>query len=165
MLFGATLDSLRSASILKNLRTLNVRVKQHSKNAFYLARKFESVGIKTIYPGLKSNKFNTIFEKQMNAEYGFGGMLTIDVGSLEIANNLMELMQNKNLGYLAVSLGFYKTLFSAPGTSTSSEIESDKQKKIGLKPGLIRFSIGIDNDIKKTFVEMRNCMKFLNIIK
>lgn len=165
MLFGATLDSLRSASILKNLRTLQVRVKQHSKNAFYLAQKFESMGIKTMYPGLKSNKFNTIFKKQMNPEYGFGGMLTIDVGSLEIANNLMELMQNKNLGYLAVSLGFYKTLFSAPGTSTSSEIEIDKQKKIGLKPGLIRFSIGIDNDIKKTFIEMKNCMKFLNIIK
>ena len=98
MLFGATLDSLRSASILKNLRTLHVRVKQHSKNAFYLAQKFESMGIKTMYPGLKSNKFNTIFKKQMNPEYGFGGMLTIDVGSLEIANNLMELMQNKNLG-------------------------------------------------------------------
>jgi methionine-gamma-lyase len=38
------------------------------------------------------------------------------------ANALMELMQSRNLGYLAVSLGFYKTLFSAPGTSTSSEI-------------------------------------------
>jgi len=53
----------------------------------------------------------------MNTEYGFGGMLTIDVGSLKNANALMELMQHENLGYLAVSLGFYKTLFSAPGSS------------------------------------------------
>ena len=51
----------------------------------------------------------------MNQEYGYGGMVTIDVGTLEIANKLMEKMQDKNLGYLAVSLGFYKTLFCAPG--------------------------------------------------
>jgi methionine-gamma-lyase len=51
------------------------------------------------------------------------------LGSLDKANELMELMQNRNLGYLAVSLGFYKTLFSAPGTSTSSEIPwKNKQK-------------------------------------
>jgi methionine-gamma-lyase len=56
----------------------------------------------------------------INPEYGFG-MMTVDAGSLEKANALMELMQSKNLGYL-VSLGFYKTLFSAPGSSTSSEI-------------------------------------------
>jgi hypothetical protein len=41
----------------------------------------------------------------INPEYGFGGMMTVDVGSLEKANALMELMQSKNLGYLAVSLG------------------------------------------------------------
>ena len=46
----------------------------------------------------------------MNVVYGFGGMLTVDAGSLEKANALMELMQEKNIGYLAVSLGFYKTL-------------------------------------------------------
>jgi methionine-gamma-lyase len=53
------------------------------------------------------------------------------------ANALMELMQSKNLGYLAVSLGFYKTLFSAPGTSTSSD--SAEEAEMGLTDGLIRF--------------------------
>ena len=47
-------------------------------------------------------------------------MLTIDAGSLKKANALMEAMQQNNVGYLAVSLGFYKTLFSAPVSSTSS---------------------------------------------
>jgi methionine-gamma-lyase len=47
-----------------------------------------------------------------------------------------------------VSLGFYKTLFSAPGTSTSSEIPLDEQAEMGLTDGLIRFSIGLDNDIE-----------------
>jgi methionine-gamma-lyase len=85
-------------------------------------------------------------------------MLTVDAGSLEKANALMELMQEKNIGYLAVSLGFYKTLFSAPGTSTSSEIPEDERKEMGLSEGLIRFSIGLDNDIERTYKLMRTCM-------
>ena len=99
----------------------------------------------------------------MNEEYGYGGMLTVDVGSLEKANELMELMQARNLGYLAVSLGFYKTLFSAPGTSTSSEIPEEEQIEMGLTDGLIRFSIGLDNDIERTYQMMRNCMDELQI--
>lgn len=100
----------------------------------------------------------------INKEYGFGGMMTMDVGSLEKANELMELMQNKNLGYLAVSLGFYKTLFSAPGSSTSSEIPLEEQKEMGLTDGLIRFSIGLDNDIERTYQMMKKCMLDLRIL-
>ena len=77
---------------------------------------------------------------------------------------IMELMQNRNLGYLAVSLGFYKTLFSAPGTSTSSEIPIEEQQSMGLTDGLIRFSIGLDNDIERTHAEMVNCMKKVGIL-
>lgn len=164
MLFGATMDSLRAASILKNLRTLHIRIKQHSANALYLAQKFESLGLKTVYPGLASHPSHQVFKAQMNAEFGFGGMLTIDVGNLKNANALMELMQNENLGYLAVSLGFYKTLFSAPGTSTSSEIPEEEQKIMGLSEGLIRFSVGLDNDIERTYKAMLKCMQSIGII-
>jgi len=164
MLFGATMDSLRAASILKNLRTLHIRMKQHSANAMYLAKQFESLGIKTVYPGLDTHPSHNVFKRQMNTEFGYGGMLTIDVGTLEKANALMELMQGKNLGYLAVSLGFYKTLFSAPGSSTSSEIPEDEQKEMGLSPGLIRFSVGLDNDIKRTFKSMSACMKSVGVL-
>ena len=164
MLFGATMDSLRAASILKNLRTLHIRMKQHSANAMYLAKQFESLGVKTVYPGLDTHPSHNVFKRQMNTEFGYGGMLTIDVGTLEKANALMELMQGKNLGYLAVSLGFYKTLFSAPGSSTSSEIPEDEQKEMGLSPGLIRFSVGLDNDIKRTFKSMSACMKSVGVL-
>jgi methionine-gamma-lyase len=164
MLLGSTMDSLRAASILKNLRTLHIRMEQHSKNGLYLANKFEADGLKTVYPGLKSHPSHEQFKNMMNTAYGYGGMLTIDVGSLEKANELMELMQNKNLGYLAVSLGFYKTLFSAPGSSTSSEIPEDEQKEMGLSDGLIRFSIGLDADIERTYQMMRQCMEELNIL-
>ncbi|PWI29729.1 cystathionine beta-lyase [Flavobacteriaceae bacterium LYZ1037] len=164
MLLGSTMDSLRAASVLKNLRTLHIRMQQHSLNATYLAEKFEKLGLKTVYPGLASHPSHDLFKSMMNEKYGFGGMLTIDVGSLDKANALMELMQEKNLGYLAVSLGFYKTLFSAPGSSTSSEIPEDEQKDMGLSDGLIRFSIGLDADIDRTFNTMYQCLKELNIL-
>ena len=164
MLLGSTLDSLRAASILKNMRTLPIRMKQHSHNASFLAHKFEADGLKTVYPGLESHPSHQLFKSMMNTAYGFGGMLTIDVGSLEKANALMELMQQKNIGYLAVSLGFYKTLFSAPGTSTSSEISEDEQKEMGLTDGLIRFSIGLDDDIESTYELMKSCMITLDIL-
>jgi methionine-gamma-lyase len=164
MLLGSTMDSLRASSIMKNLRTLHLRVKQHSKNAQYLAERFEQDGLKTVYPGLPSHPSYELFKNIINDEFGCGGMLTIDVGSLDKANELMELMQNNNLGYLAVSLGFYKTLFSAPGTSTSSEIPEEEQIEMGLTDGLIRFSIGLDNDIERTYQRMHQCMKELNIL-
>ncbi|MFT5214129.1 MAG: methionine-gamma-lyase [Patiriisocius sp.] len=164
MLLGATMDSLRSSSILKNMRTLHIRIKQHSFNAAYLADKLEKDGLKTVYPGLESHPSHTMYKTMMNVAYGFGGMLTIDAGSLEKANALMELMQEKNIGYLAVSLGFYKTLFSAPGTSTSSEISEEEQKEMGLSEGLIRFSIGLDNDISRTYETMKSCMKEVGVL-
>jgi methionine-gamma-lyase len=164
MLLGPTMDSLRSASVMKNLRTLHIRMKQHSYNAQYLAERFEKDGIKTVYPGLKSHPSHEIYKNMINPDYGFGGMMTLDVGNLDKANELMELMQKENLGYLAVSLGFYKTLFSAPGTSTSSEIPVEEQIEMGLTDGLIRFSIGLDDDIERTYQSMKSCMKTLSIL-
>tara|TARA_R110002074_G_scaffold232023_1_gene403488 strand:- start:31 stop:1230 length:1200 start_codon:yes stop_codon:yes gene_type:complete len=164
MLLGSTMDSLRAASILKNMRTLHIRMKQHSFNAAFLADKFEADGLKMVYPGLESHPSHQLFKTMMNTEYGFGGMLTIDAGSLDKANELMELMQHKNLGYLAVSLGFYKTLFSAPGSSTSSEIPEKEQKEMGLTDGLIRFSIGLDNDIERTYNMMKACMVEVGVL-
>lgn len=165
MLLGSTLDSLRAASILKNMRTLHIRVKKHSENAQYLAKQFQKDGLKVVYPGLESHQGHKTMSKQMNPEFGFGGLLTIDVGSLDMANALMELMQREKLGYLAVSLGFYKTLFSAPGTSTSSEIPMEEQEELGLSQGLIRFSIGLDNDIHRTYLAMHSCMEKLGILE
>ncbi len=164
MLLGPTMDSLRSASIMKNLRTLHIRMKQHSANALYLAGKFENDGIRTVYPGLESHPGHETYKKIYNPEYGFGGMMTIDVGDAAKANEVMELMQKRNLGYLAVSLGFYKTLFSAPGSSTSSEIPAEEQKEMGLTDGLVRFSIGLDNDIERTYSMMRTCMEETGVL-
>ena len=164
MLLGPTMDSLRAASILKNLRTLHIRIKKHSENAQFLAEKFEEDGLNVKYPGLKSHKQHELYSTMINKEYGFGGLLTLDVKTIEKANELMEFMQKENLGYLAVSLGFYKTLFSASGSSTSSEISAEEQKEMGLSPGLIRMSIGLDHDINRTYEKMKWCMQQVGVL-
>ncbi|QTY27400.1 aminotransferase class I/II-fold pyridoxal phosphate-dependent enzyme [Flavobacterium sp. CS20] len=161
MLLGQTLDSWRAASILKNLRTLPIRMQKHSQNAQYLAEQFEALGYKVSYPGLKSHPQHNIISNYLFPDIGYGGIMTIDFETLEKANAIMEMMQHQNLGYLAVSLGFYKTLFSASGTSTSSEISEEEQQEMGLSEGLVRFSIGLDYDIKVTFKQMKKAIELV----
>lgn len=164
MLLGPTMDSLRASSILKNLRTLHIRMKQHSHNALYLAERFEEDGLRVSYPGLPSHKNHELMKSMMHEEYGFGGLLTLDAGTTAKANELMEMMQRENLGYLAVSLGFYKTLFSCSGSSTSSEIPEEERAAMGISDGLIRFSIGLDHDIRRTYEKMRECLRKTGIL-
>jgi len=151
MLLGPVLDPLRSSSILKNMATLHIRMMQHSKNALYLAERFKELGLKFNYPGMPEHPQYELLKSQMNEGYGMGGLIAIDLGTAERAAPFMELMQEKGVGYHAVSLGYFKTLFSNSGKSTSSEVPEDIQKEMGLSPGLVRFSVGLDMDIERTF--------------
>lgn len=159
MLFGAVLDSTRAASILKNLHSLHLRMRQHSSNAQFLAENFRELGLKVHYPGLPEHPQHELLNSLMNPGYGYGGMIAIDVGTLERANHLMTRMQQEKVGYLAVSLGYFKTLFSSPGHSTSSEIPQEEREKMGLSDGLVRFSVGLDNDIEHTLERIKRCLE------
>lgn len=158
MLLGPVMDSKISSSILKNLGDLHIRMVQHSKNAMYLANKFKEHGIKANYPGMPDFPDHTLLKSMMNEEYGFGGIISIDLGTEEKSFKVMELMQEEKIGYLAVSLGYFKTLFSNSGKSTSSEIPEDLQKKMGMSDGLVRFSVGLDMDIERTFEKIKACI-------
>lgn len=151
MLLGPVLDPMRSSSILKNMHTLHIRMKQHSSNAMYLAKRFKETGIKYNYPGLPEHPDHQLFTDMMNEEFGYGGMISIDMGTAAKASAIMEKMQELGVGYLAVSLGYFKTLFSNSGKSTSSEVPESIQKEMGMSEGLIRFSVGLDNDPERTF--------------
>jgi methionine-gamma-lyase len=165
MLLGPVLDSYRAASIMKNIHSLHIRIKKHSENALYLAEHLEKLGCKVFYPGLKSHDGHNIIKEIMNEGFGYGGMLAIDAGTTEKANELMAKMQNEKVGYLAVSLGYFKTLFSSPGHSTSSEIPEEERKKMGLSEGLVRISIGLDNDIHKTYERIKKCLQDVGLCK
>ncbi len=164
MLLGPVLDPYRSASILKNMHTLHIRMQQHSKNAFYLARKFKEVGMKVNYPGFEDHPGHATLKKIMNPDFGWGGLIGIDVQSADIASELMEKMELAGVGYLAVSLGYFKTLFSNSGKSTSSEIPEDVQRNMGLSEGLVRFSVGLDHDIERTWTKIEGCLKEMKLV-
>ena len=95
----------------------------------------------------------------MNSDYGFGGMLAIDLETAKKASNIMQAMQDADVGYLAVSLGYFRTLFSNSGRSTSSEIPEEIQRSMGLSEGLVRFSVGLDHDIERTWERIYKCLK------
>jgi methionine-gamma-lyase len=164
MLLGPVLDPLRSSNILKNLHTLHIRMKQHSHNAMYLAHKFKEAGLKFNYPGMDTHPGHTLLKSMMDPQFGFGGMIAIDMEKAETANALMEMMELEDVGYLAVSLGYFKTIFSNSGKSTSSEVPEEIQRKMGLSEGLIRFSVGLDNDIDRTWQRIKKCLIQMELI-
>ncbi len=165
MLLGPVLDPFRSSSILKNLHTLHIRMKQHSLNAAFLAEKFTAAGIKTVYPGLPNHPGHNLLKSMMNPQFGFGGMIAIDLETADKAAELMEDMELNDVGYLAVSLGYFKTLFSNSGKSTSSEVPEDVQRKMGLSEGLVRYSVGLDNDIERTWERIEASLKKTGFLK
>ena len=158
MLLGPVLDPLRSSGILKNLHTLHIRMKQHSHNAMFLAEKFKARGTKVIYPGLPEHPNHALMKKIMHHDFGFGGVLAIDMQTFERAATLMERMELAGVGYLAVSLGYFKTLFSNSGKSTSSEVPDEVQREMGMSEGLVRFSVGLDHDIENTWNMIARCI-------
>ena len=164
MLLGPVLDPMRSSSIWKNLHTLHVRIKQHSHNAMYIATEMKKLGLKVRYPGLPDHPQHELLNSFLNREYGYGGMVVLELGSVQIANEFMKMMQMDGVGYCAVSLGYFKTLFSNSGKSTSSEVPEELQREIGLSAGLVRFSIGLDNQIERSMDKISDCLKKLKII-
>ncbi|MGD9928987.1 MAG: aminotransferase class I/II-fold pyridoxal phosphate-dependent enzyme [Mangrovibacterium sp.] len=159
MLLGPVLDPLRSSSILKNLHTLHLRMNQHSKNALFLAEKLDELGVPVIYPGLPKHPQHELHKQLMHPDFGFGGMLAIDLGTVSKAYAVMNKMQAQRVGYLAVSLGYFKTLFSCSGHSTSSEVPKEVQHEMGLSEGLVRFSVGLDSDMESTFEKIRSILE------
>jgi len=163
MLLGPVLDSIRAAGILKNLHGLHVRMARHSQNALYLAQKFREAGLTVHYPGLESHPQHHLMSRLMNPGFGFGGIVAVDVGNKATADRFMARMQEEKVGYLAVSLGYFKTLFSAPSHSTSSEIPPEERQRMGMGDGLIRFSVGLDNDMERTWRTVSGCLLELGI--
>ncbi|MEO7980809.1 MAG: aminotransferase class I/II-fold pyridoxal phosphate-dependent enzyme, partial [Sporichthyaceae bacterium] len=158
MLLGPVLDSHRAASILKNLHSLHLRMRQHGDNAAQLAAGLVERGLTVHYPGLPDHPQHQLMSRMMNPGLGYGGVMTVDAGTHERAARLMVLLQQRRVGYLAVSLGYFKTLFSAPSSSTSSEIPVRDRHTMGLTDGLIRFSVGLDSDIQRSLDATLECL-------
>lgn len=159
MLLGPTLDSLRAASILKNLGTLDVRMERHSRNGAAVAQALLDAGATTYYPGHVSHPQHELFQTQSTGSHGASGMLVVDAKTEERARNFMMKLEQCGMGIIAVSLGFHRTLISNPGGSTSSEIPEEDRNAMGLTDGLVRFSMGLDADINETVAKIVRCWR------
>jgi len=130
----------------------------------YISTELNKLGLKVRYPGLPDHPQYELLNSFLNNSYGYGGMVTLELESVAVANEFMRTMHMEGVGYVAVSLGYFKTLFSNSGKSTSSEVPEALQREIGLSEGLVRFSIGLDNHIERSMEKIRNCLEKLKII-
>ncbi len=163
-LLGPILDSQRAASILKNLHSLPLRMRQHSHNAAFISRELTNLGLRVHYPGLTEHPQHDLMRRQMNPTYGYGGILALDTGSEAGARRLVRAMAETGVGYAAVSLGYFTTLFSLPGSSTSSEIPPAERAAMGLTDGLVRLSMGLDTDIAQVFERLQEALDRADVL-
>ncbi len=149
MLLGPTMDPRVAFDIIQRLPHLPIRMREHSRRAMAVSGMLKELGLNVMYPGLPDHPQYPLAEELRNDGYGFGGILAIDCGSREKAELLMEILQNEEkFGLIAVSLGYFDTLISCSGSSTSSEIDIEDQQRMGLSPGLLRIALGYTGSLK-----------------
>ncbi|WP_286680510.1 aminotransferase class I/II-fold pyridoxal phosphate-dependent enzyme [Tepidanaerobacter sp. EBM-49] len=126
----------------RGLKTLHLRMERHCQNALAFANamskhpKIEKV----IYPGLESNEYYNRALKYFN---GFGGMVSFVInGGIEEAKKVIFSLK---IGKPAVSLGDLDTLVEIPAIMTHGKVPKEEREKMGVKDGLIRVSVGIEN--------------------
>ena len=134
---------------------LGLRMREHSARALLVARRLEDRGMDVVYPGLASHPHHEKLADLINPGYGFGGVLGLDVGSEERATELMRTLQNEErFGFLAVSLGYFDTLMSCSGSSTSSEMTEEDKTAARISPGLVRISVGYTGSVEQRWSQL-----------
>lgn len=139
---GPSQSPFDSWLILRGIKTLAVRMEQHQKNAFVIAKWLEKHPKvdRVIYPGLKSHPQHAIAKRQM---HGFGGMITFFIkGGVKESRKFLEKVK---LFYLAESLGGVESLIEHPAIMTHASVPKEVRESLGITDGLIRLSVGIEN--------------------
>ena len=151
---GAVLAPNEAYLVERGLKTLEVRMQRHCESAMKVARYLETNDKveKVFYPGLESHEGHEIAKKQMD---GFGGMVSFVVkGGRKKAAIVAD---NVKVATLAVSLGATETLIEHPASMTHSPLSEEELIAANIEPGLIRFSVGLENaediidDLKQAF--------------
>ena len=138
---GAILGPMDAWLVLRGTKTLPIRMERHNANALALAE-FLAAHPKVTrvhYPGLPSHPQHALARKQM---CGFGGLISLELGSLDKARTLLEAVR---LMALAESLGGVETLISHPATMTHASVPPDRRQAIGVTDDLVRISVGIED--------------------
>jgi cystathionine gamma-lyase len=127
--------------VLRSTKTLAVRMKQHNENAIQIAEYLNKhPKIKKVnYPGLKDHPQHDLALKQMR---GFGGMLSVELGSFE---NAKKVLNSVKVFTCAESLGGVESLICHPATMTHASVPKEDRERFGITDGLIRLSVGIED--------------------
>jgi len=138
---GAILGPMDAWLVLRGTKTLTIRMERHNANAMALAE-FLAAHPKVTrvhYPGLPSHPQHALARKQM---CGFGGLISVQLGSLDKARTLLE---GVRLMSLAESLGGVETLISHPASMTHASVPAERRQAMGLTDSLVRISVGIED--------------------
>ncbi|XP_068634637.1 methionine gamma-lyase-like [Aristolochia californica] len=159
MLLGPTMNAKVAFEISERLPHLGLRMKEHCHRALVYATRMKNLGLKVIYPGLEDHPHHQLLKSMANPGYGFGGILCLDMETEERANRLMHLLQNTvEFGFIAVSLGYYETLMSCSGSSTSSELSAKDKERAGISPGLVRMSVGYNGTLEQRWSQFEKAL-------
>ena len=166
MLLGPTMDAHIAATVSLRIPHLPIRMAAHGERALELATRLAGLGLRVSYPGLPDHPDHELFNELRSADYGYGGVFTLDLGDEESANALMSNLQNEQrFGYLAVSLGYFDTLMSCSGSSTSSEMSDEDKDSAGISPGLVRISIGYTGSLEQRWRQLQAALETTEVLK
>jgi len=146
--YGSSISPFNSFLLIQGLETLSLRVQRHVDNALDIARWLEQHPLveKVNYPGLASSPYHALAKKYLR--HGYGGVLSFQLkGNSQLADEFINSL--KLISHLA-NVGDAKTLIIHPASTTHQQLSAEEQVKSGVKPGLIRLSVGIEHidDIK-----------------
>ncbi len=136
--------------LLRSVKTLAIRMEAHQANAMKIAEYLskEAKIKKIFYPGLPSHPQYQLAKEQMR---GFGGIISIETGSLENAKHFAAALEIFTLGE---SLGGVESLICHPVTMTHGSVPPERRAELGITDGLVRLSVGIE-DIDDLMADVR----------
>ena len=153
--FGGALSPTNAFQIIQGLETLELRIKQHSKNALELAQwlvKQEEV-VWVNYPGLESSAYKKLADKYL--PNGQSGLVTFGAkGGYEAAKTIVD---NAKIFSLLANIGDTKSLIIHPASTTHQQLTEEQQLAAGVSSDLIRLSVGLEDiedlkiDLKEAF--------------
>jgi cystathionine beta-lyase/cystathionine gamma-synthase len=139
---GGILSPFESWLILRGVKTLAVRMRQHDANGRAVAgflSKHPKVS-RVLYPGLASHPQHELAKRQMS---GFGSMIAFEVGSRANADKLLRSVRVITNGE---SLGGVESLISHSATTTHASVPPEERRRLGITEGLVRISVGIEDE-------------------
>jgi cystathionine beta-lyase/cystathionine gamma-synthase len=138
---GGILSPFECFLVLRGVKTLAVRMKQHEVNGYAIANYLAGHAKvpQVYYPGLPQHPQHALAQRQMS---GFGALITFETGSLDNANAMLRRLRVCTVGE---SLGGVETLISHPATMTHAALGEEGRAKIGLTDGMVRISAGIED--------------------